>query len=403
MAAYLKKAFRREVTPQEINKYVSIVKAEAAKTGRIDDGYHLAIRASLISPEFLYREIGEGKLSQTEFASRLSYFLTSSAPDAKLMAEAAKGTLFNSEVLRKHTARLLNSFKSTKFIHDFTSQWLDTDLLDSIMPDNKVFRRFNQSHANMMKDEVETHFKMILTKNMSLKEFIDPDFIYTNNLIGKEIYKLKKAPKSESVSKVSIPRGTTQGGLLSMPAVMMATANGVDTEPVLRGVWILENILGSHLPAPPQNVPALPPDTTGAKDPRDKLAKHMGNASCASCHEDIDPMGFVLESFDPVGRWRTHYPSAKKNKTGLKVDTSATMADGTELHDVRDLKMYLVKNPEHFANCLAGKLLEYATGRHLNYREKKMKEEIVARNIKNGNKFHDLMLELIDSPIFKAR
>lgn len=404
MQKYLASVFRRKATSSEIANYTRIIMDEFNETKRIEDGYHLAIRTSLISPDFLYREIGQGKLSQYELASRLSYFLTSSVPDEKLIAAAENERLFNSEIIRSHSSRLIKSFKSTKFIQDFTSQWLDTAVLDFIMPDNKVFRKFNFTHANMMKDEVETHFRAILNKNMSLNEFIDPDFIFTNNVIGKEIYKLNKVPKTQKkLTRVSIPRGSTRGGLLSMPAVMMATANGVDTEPVLRGVWILENILGSHLPPPPQNVPALPPDTSGATDPRDKLAKHMGNASCASCHEDIDPMGFVLESFDPVGRWRTHYPTSNKKAKSLKINTSATMADGTKLKDVRDLKKYLINNPEHFANCLAEKLLEYATGRKLNYKEKMLKKDIVSKNIRNGNKFHDLILALIDSPIFKSR
>jgi len=255
-----------------------------------------------------------------------------------------------------------------------------------------------------MKGEVETTFKEILQKNMSVLEFIDPNFIYTDSVIGKEVYKLKKTPKAGKgkVAKVSIPRGTTQGGILSMPAVMMATANGVDTEPVLRGVWILENVLGTPPPEPPKGVPALPPDTTGAKSPRDKLNKHMASASCKSCHEDIDPMGFVLENFDPVGRWRETYPKVGKGK-GMKIDSSATMPNGTKLNDVRDLKRFLVKNPEYFTGCLARKLMEYATGRHLNYREKKIVNDIVAKNIASGNKFHDLVLDLIDSEVFRAR
>jgi len=402
--SYLSKAFRRNIKPEEVKKYVSFVKQEVNDGRRIEDGLHLVIRASLISPSFIYREQGKGKLSQSELASRLSYFLNSSPPDFKLREKVDSGSLNSSSALRYQAKRLIKSSDANKFIHDFTSQWLDTAVLDTIMPDNKVFRKFNGTHVKAMKGEVETTFKEILQKNMSVLEFIDPNFIYTDSVIGKEVYKLKKTPKAGKgkVAKVSIPRGTTQGGILSMPAVMMATANGVDTEPVLRGVWILENVLGTPPPEPPKGVPALPPDTTGAKSPRDKLNKHMASASCKSCHEDIDPMGFVLENFDPVGRWRETYPKVGKGK-GMKIDSSATMPNGTKLNDVRDLKRFLVKNPEYFTGCLARKLMEYATGRHLNYREKKIVNDIVAKNIASGNKFHDLVLDLIDSEVFRAR
>ena len=404
ISTYLTKVFRRKVKPEEVQKYVGFVKQEVDAGRRIEDGLHLAIRASLISPSFIYREQGKGKLSQSELASRLSYFLTSSPPDFQMRQKADEGILHNSGTLRYQASRLIKSSESKKFIHDFTSQWLDTEKLDTIMPDNKVFKRFNGTHSKAMKVEVETHFREILLKNLSVLDFIDPDFIYTDSTIGKEIYKLKKPPKASKgkVGKVSIPRGTRQGGILSMPAVMMATANGVDTEPVLRGVWILENVLGTPPPEPPKGVPALPPDTTGAKSPRDKLKKHMASASCKSCHEDIDPMGFVLENFDPVGRWRDAYPKVGKGK-GMKVDSTATMPNGTKLNDVRDLKKFLVDNPEYFTGCLARKLMTYATGRQLNYRENKIIEEIVSKNISEGNKFHDLLIDLIDSEVFRAR
>lgn len=404
LGSYLSKVFRRPATVNEIAKYAGFVKQELDAGRRIEDGLHLAVRASLISPSFIYREQGEGKLSQDELASRLSYFLTSSPPDFQLREKADKSDLHNSETLRQQAKRLLKSSESRKFIHDFTAQWLDTDALDVIMPDNKIFRKFNGTHVKAMKDEVETTFREILSKNMSCREFIDPDFIYTNATIGKEIYQLKKLPAGvkKKVARVSIPRGTVKGGILSMPAVMMATANGVDTQPVLRGVWMLENVLGTPPPEPPKNVPALPPDTAGAKDPRDKLKLHMASASCQSCHEDIDPMGFVLENFDPVGRWRDNYPKIGKGKS-LKIDSSATMANGEKLKDIRDLKSFLVDNPEYFTGCLARKLMTYATGRQLNYKEKKIISEIVSKNIASGNKFHDLMIDLIDSEVFRAR
>jgi hypothetical protein len=411
--SYLSKVFRRPATALEVDKYFSLVEQELRKGKRIDEGLHLVIRTSLLSPGFLYREQDLGNLSQYELASRLSYFLTSSAPDSKLMLKANSGTILNDQEYLKEVKRLLDNWSLQEFIQDFTSQWLDTKLLAGIMPDDslfkkfkdkklKQFKKFSNSQRQLMIDEVEMTFKEILTKNLPTSDFIDPNFIFTSKEIGEVIYRLDKS-FSNKVKKYPIQRGSRYGGLLTASAVMMATANGVDTEPVLRGVWLLENIIGMPPPEPPKNVPALTPDTTGAKGPRERLAAHMSNASCASCHEDIDPMGFVLENFDALGKWRTHYSSTSKKKKSLKVDASGVLPNGTKFNDVTDLKKYLVSHPHYFANCLAKKLMTYATGRVLNYLENKLIEDIVAKNISKGQGFKDLFIDLTTSKVFKTR
>ncbi|MCM8533293.1 MAG: DUF1588 domain-containing protein, partial [Lentisphaeraceae bacterium] len=402
---YLTAVFKRPATKSEVSQYFDLAKKGMAGNRSFEDGLHLVVRTSLVSPDFIYREKGSGKFTQHELATRLSYFLTSSAPDSEIIEKVQKGILHNGGTLRYQASRLIDSWASKAFVRDFTSQWLDTKLLSTLMPDPKLFKKFNSRHRANMISEVEMTFEEILKKNLPLKEFIDPDFVYTDASIGKTIYELKqfKNDKIGKVKKVKIPRGTRQGGILSMPAVMMATANGVDTQPVLRGVWILENVLGTPVPEPPKNVPAITPDTTGTVGPREKLLAHMKSPSCSSCHVDIDPMGFVLENFDAVGRWRTHYMGKTKKKKGLKIDPSATMPNGTKLNDVRDLKRFLVENPAFFTNCLAEKLMTYATGRVLNYKEKKIIKEIVAKNISSGNKFKDLLIDLIDSPVFRYR
>ena len=194
-----------------------------------------------------------------------------------------------------------------------------------------------------------------------------------------------------------------------MPAVLMATANGVDTQPVLRGVWVLENILGNPPPDPPNAVPALTPDTRGTNSPKERLAAHMATESCAACHRSIDPLGFVLENFDPVGRWRDHYPkfvekNGKSNRVdGPKIDTSGKLPDGKRLDDIQDLKRWLRNNPEPFARCISEKLLTYATGRPMNYRERTIIKDIVASQAANDYRFRDLLLALIQSDIFRTK
>jgi hypothetical protein len=406
---YLSQAFRRPAKEIEIQQYIKLVQQEVQKGHRLEEGFHLAIRTSLLSPHFLYRENGQGELSEFEFASRLSYFLSSLPPDQKLYQLALQNKLQDPKVLKTQIKNLIQAQHYRKrFIQDFSAQWLDTDLLHTIMPDQKLFKRFKTQHTLSMIEEVTRTFDDILINNKPTNDFIDPDFIYTSSTLGKEIYQLDSIVESKNnqlnhkVIKFPIKRGTRKGGLLSMPAVMMATANGVDTQPVLRGVWMLENIMGMPPPAPPKNVPALPPDTSGIKGPREKLAAHMKSESCASCHEDIDPMGFILENFDPVGRWRNMYP-AKRGLPAFKIDATAELSNGHKFKDISDLKTYLIDNPEIFSTCLAEKLMIYGTGREMNYREMKIIKSIVKENIKKGNKFFDLLTALISSDVFKAR
>jgi hypothetical protein len=178
----------------------------------------------------------------------------------------------------------------------------------------------------------------------------------------------------------------------------MATANGVDTQPVIRGAWVLENILGMPSPPPPKNVPALTPDTRGAKTPRELLAAHTQESSCALCHARIDPVGFVLENYDPVGRWREKWPGK-----AAAIDPSDTLPDGTAVKNPVDFKAWLVANIDLFSTCLAEKLMTYATGRVPNYAEQREIEKLVRANREAGQGFQDLVLDLIDSRTFRAR
>lgn len=411
--AYLSKLFRRPATEDEVSQYVTIVQAEQEASYTLDEGLHLAIRTSLLSSNFLYKESGHStQLEPYELASRLSYFLTSHPPDFKLLAAASAGTLNQPEELLAQTKRFLKDSSRT-FATDFTSLWLDTHLLDTIMPDPQLLRYYTDNYRRSLKEEVILNFLEILTKNESLDHFINPDFLYTNPTIGWELYELEQFSAVEKIEekkrnqaklkRIEIPHDTRYGGLLAMPAIMLATANGVDTQPIIRGVWMLENIIGRPPPEPPKSVPALSPDLAGATTLKERLAAHMADASCASCHEDIDPVGFVFENFDAVGRWRTEYPTAAKKAEPLPVDATGVLPEGTPLNDVTDLKKWLVTNPEHFANCLAEKLMLYGTGREMNYREKKQLEAIVEKNIENGNRFEDLLIALIQSEIFLSR
>ncbi len=426
---FLSTLFRRPARESEIAAYVNLVRRELnlERSDSLNDRLHLAIRTALISPAFLYRSIGPGKLNDHELASRLAYFLTSGPPTARLQKVVAAGRISRQEVLVKEASRLIND----EFAEDFTTQWLGLEKLDNLMPDARLIRNFSEGHRLAMRDEVKLTFQHILKNNLPVSEFIAPDFVFTDPLVGWEIYgidqfkpptktqgKNNKQQRKKNASsfrkgmqQLEVPRDGRAGGLLSMPAIMMATANGVDTQPVLRGVWMLENILGSPPPDPPNAVPALTPDTAGAKSPRERLAAHMSSENCALCHREIDPLGFVLENYDPIGRWRDHYPKyledeeggKSKRIDGLAVDATGTLPSGAELTDVTDLKRILSENPEPFARCISEKLLTYATGRQLNYRERAIVAGIVDQQSVNELRFKDLLLALIDSDIFRTK
>lgn len=399
-------AFRRPATSAQVEKYVALALDHRAAGHRLEDGLHLALRALLCSPNFLYRGQRQGKLDDYDLAARLSFFLTGSPPDASLQKVAAAGKLSEPAALEAQTRRLLKHHRVKNFLSSFTGQWLDLRLLQDIMPDSRLIN-WNEKDLAAIIAETELFVAEILRENHSIETFIDPPFTYLNKRNAR-LYGIKFR-NSDVMTRVAIERGGRHGGILGQASVMMATANGVDTQPVLRGVWLLENVLGDPVPEPPSDVPAVEPDTSGAKSIRELLKKHNSDANCAGCHSKIDPPGFALENFDPVGRWRDFYPVYEKvgdnvvRKDGLPVDATGTMRDGTKLKDVTDLKRYLVENIDVFGNCLAEKLLVYATGRNLGFGERKEVERIVDEVRTAGNGFQDLIVALVLSESFRTK
>lgn len=403
---FLDLAFRRPATVAQLEKYLDIALTHQASGHRFEDGIHLAVRAALCSPNFLYRGQRDGELDDFDLASRLSYFLTSSPPDPTLSKLALSGRLSDPVELEAQARRLLEHNRVKNFLKSFTGQWLDLRLLPDIMPDSRLIN-WNDKDLLAITAETELFVAEILRRNHPIETFIDPDFTYLNKRNAK-LYGIK-FPNSDTMARVDIEPGGRHGGILTQASVMMATANGVDTQPVLRGVWLLENVLGDAVPEPPSNIPAVEPDTSGAKSIRELLDRHTADASCASCHRKIDPPGFALENFDPVGRWRDHYPVYEKvgdkvvRKDGLPVDALGTLHDGTELRDVVDLKRYLVDHIDIFGECLSEQLLTYATGRHLGFGDDKEVERIVKEVRAKGNGFQDLIVALVLSESFRMK
>ena len=411
LSRFLSRVFRRPVQPDMVGGFHQMLKQHQAAGYSFEQGMHLVLRAALMSPRFLYRETTEGPLDDYDLASRLAYFLTSHPPDEKLLALAAKGKLSDAKVLKAQAVRLMPQDQNAPMVRRFTSQWLGTDRLNDIMPDPRL--KFSDDDQRRARQEVEMFFAEIVKKNLPMTNFISPDFTFTSASIAKKIYQLNDDaydPKNKSMQRVTLAREGRYGGILGQAAVLMATANGVDTQPVVRGVWVLENVLGDPPPPPPKAVPAITPDTAGAKTPRDLLAAHTTEDSCAACHRKIDPIGFALENFDAVGRWRDNYPIWSKDKkgrpvssAGAAIDSSGQLPDGTSIADIVDLKRWVTNNVDQFSQCLSEKLITYATGREPNYVERKEIATIVAQNHSAGNGFQDLILALVLSDTFRTK
>lgn len=405
---FLPRLFRRPVDDATRRHYAEIAKRHWAEGHGFNEGMHLLLRSALVSPRFLYRETNPGELDQFDLASRVAYFLTRTAPTNTIVLNARAGKLSDPAVFRKTVDELLPRSPGAAMIRDFTEQWLDTRLLPEIMPDERF--GFSTEEVDLAKSEVEHFFFTMLKENRPLKDFIDPDFITTSKRFAIENYEYEipgeKPVKPETVyttehrkiERLPVPRGGVRGGLLGQSAIMMATANGVDTQPVLRGVWVVENILGIPLPPVPNDVPALTPDTQGAKTPRDMITAHASSPDCRGCHQQIDPVGFVLENFDPVGRWREDWPHIN-----VKIDPTGTLPDGTAIAGYTDLKKWLAGNINIFAECLAEKLMIFGTGRVPSYAEKQELNSIVAKVEKDNGGFRDLLLALMDSKTFRTR
>ena len=408
----LSAVFRREPLPEEISRYSSLVEQQLQQGVEVDTAFHLALRTALVSPQFLYREGSGPGLTDAELASRLAYFLTSLPPDERLRAALADGSLRMPGGLRKEAERLLATPAAQEFVKSFVGQWLGTRNIPNIAPSESL-GPFSSVHARAMIQEPELVFWEILRENRPVADFIAPDFTFTHPVVGKQMYGLdmdpKAAPKEFPMTRVSLPREGRVGGLLGMSGIMMATANGVSTQPVHRGKWVLENVFGDPVPPPPESVPALTPDIRNAKTIREMMAAHTSEPSCAGCHRKLDPPGFLLENFDAIGQWRETYPSrttgaaGKKEEKppGLPVDPHSMLTDGTPLKDVRDLKSYMVAHIDRFGGAITEKLFLYATGRVPRYAERKILRTLSDSIVREKRGFRDLLFEVIESEPFR--
>ncbi|MEM7474136.1 MAG: DUF1592 domain-containing protein [Planctomycetota bacterium] len=396
--AFAERAYRRPVKPPELERYVELVsKLESEGNSRLAS-MQGAYTAMLCSPDFIYLLPDSGKLDEFALASRLSYFLWSSMPDAALMELAREGELSNRVELQQQVERMLQDPKSAAFTRHFPQRWLKLYQLGQMEPDRKGPYGQYFRVKDFLVPQVDAFFSDVLRRNGPVRDFIDSNYTFMNNRLGELIYRQEVV--GESFRKVQL-EDQRRGGLLTMPAVMTVTANGVDTSPIVRGVYVLENILGTPPPPPPPDVEPLSPDLSAAQTIKEQMAIHRDQPACNSCHRKIDPMGFAMESFDPIGRWRDHYPKLdKKAKQGAPIDTAAVLANGREVKDLAEFKAMLLEREADVTRCLTEKLLTYASGRLLESSDRGEVDRIVGELAKNGYRLRDLVHLVVQSDIF---
>lgn len=410
--AFGERAYRRPLTAAD---RASIRKTYERQVGEGATPRQAALdtlKMVLCSPSFLYfseiTDEKDAKLGPYDLASRLSYALWSSPPDQELLAAAASGRLTAPDELRRQSERLLADERVGGFVNGFLESWLNLRDLGGMPPPRESTRvYYAENLPEAMKTEVRLFFRHLLKENGSVRQFLDADYTFADKRLAK-LYNLpeqKTLRIADGFQRVSLAGNRQRGGVLGMAGVLTVSANGVETSPVTRGVWVMENILGVKPPPPPDVVPAIEADVSGATTIRERLAKHRADPACAECHRKIDPLGFSLESFDPIGRWRTTYAKPKaKDAVAPKIDSTGEFSSGEAYADFHEFKSILVAGRKDiFARHLIKQVLSYGTGRHMEPIDEVVIEEIFQAAKKNDYGLRTLIVEALASEIFRSR
>jgi hypothetical protein len=417
LAGFLPKAFRRPVSAEVRQGYVAKV-AERLQAGDcFETAMRWACRAALCSPDFLYLVEPVAKLDDFALATRLSYFLWNSAPDARLMELASSGKLRDTKALRAEVERLLKDPKSQRFIEDFLGQWLKLRAIAANDADKKLYPEFGPYLQDSMVAETRAYFRELLEKNLDARHLVKSDFVMVNEKLAKH-YGIAGVTGSQ-IRRVPLPADCPRGGFLTQGAVLKVTANGTTTSPVPRGAFVMDRIFGQPPEPPPPNVAAVEPDVRGSTTIRELLDKHRNHAACAGCHAKLDPPGFALESFDVIGGYRTRYRSIGEGdpaprggidpfigisfKLGPAVDASGALPDERKFADIREFQALAAADSTLLLKNLAQQLAVYATGRELAFSDRAAIAALVASTQKQGGGVRTLIHELTQSQLFQTR
>ena len=396
LTSLARRAYRRPITPSDVSPLLALFKSAEA-TGTFDDGLAIALQAILVSPDFLFRiesPSGPPALTDDELATRLSYFLWASMPDRELRRAAAAGELHTTRGLETQVHRMLLDDRSRSLVQEFGGQWLQIRALESAAPDKDRFPAFDDYLRISMRRETELFFDRIIKEDRSILDFLDAPWTYLNERLAQH-YQLPGI-EGPAFRRVDLT-GPQRAGVLTQASVLTVSSYATRTSPVLRGKWILENLLNAPPPAPPPGVANLNEATaTAPTSLRQQLEAHRTNATCAACHRRMDPLGFGLENYDAIGAWRD------KDGDGV-IDASGTLPDGRSFHDGDGLRHILAGEQEAFTKALTAKLLTYALGRGLGPSDRRIIRTVARELPTSQYRFSALVLAIVRSPQFQLR
>jgi hypothetical protein len=418
VAGFVRRALRRPATEADIQPFVKLFHTARGAGSSFTESLITAYSGVLCSPAFVTLEERPGPLDDYALASRLSYFLWNSEPDATLRSLADRGQLRNPKELSKQADRMLADPRSKQFVEAFLDYWLDLRKTDITNPDETLYPDYylDDLLTESAIDETRAFFAELINKNLPARNIVASDFVMVNSKLA-ELYGLPDV-KGSAIQRVALPKDSVRGGLLTQASVLKVTANGTTTSPVIRGAWITERILGQPVPPPPPSIPAVEPDIRGATTIREQLEKHRSDPTCKSCHVRIDPPGFALESFDVFGGWRDRYralgegpkvPGFGKNgqpfvfRAALPVDPSGAMPDGRRFKDVREMKRLLLEDERQIARNLVGQLVTYSTGASVRFGDRPKVEAILDSAKTGGYSVKTLIHGIITSKLFREK
>jgi hypothetical protein len=403
VSAVARRAFRRPVTREEMTPYLALM-ARAQQAGdTFDEALAVALQAILVSPDFLFRIEQDHLATETtsvfpvrefELATRLSYFLWSSLPDDPLLDLASRGELRRPGVLEAQVKRMLADPKAQALVEEFGGQWLQFRALESVAPDRDRFPAFDNYLRLSMRQETMRFLEYIVREDRSVLDFLDARYTFLNERLARH-YGVEGVTGPE-FRKVELT-DPQRGGVLTQASVLTVSSYATRTSPVLRGKWILDNLLDAPPPDPPPGVPALDEQEVGtAASLRQQMEAHRADPTCASCHRRMDPLGFGLENYDAIGAWRAmdgRFP----------IDPAGELPDGRTFHQPSELRSILLEDRQDFARALTSKLMTYALGRGLTRADKPTIRRIVSRLPEHDYRFSGLVLEIVTSLPFQNR
>jgi len=405
LTTLMRRAYRRPIAKADLEGPMAFYRSGRAEKD-FDTGIARALSAVLINPEFLFRVEsdpttipagGVYRISDLELASRLSFFLWSSIPDDELLAAAIAGKLSRPEELEKQARRMLADRRSFNLATNFAGQWLRLRNLEAVTPNARLFPDFDDNLRQAFRQETELFFDHVLREDRSVLELIRADYTFLNERLARH-YGIPDVYGSR-FRRVALAPDSNRGGLLRQGSVLAVTSLATRTSPIIRGVWVLGSIYGAPPPPPLPNVPSLDESTVSANlSMRERLAAHRSNATCASCHRTIDPVGFSLEGFNAVGQWRDHEAA-----DDVPIDVSGALPGAGEFRGVAGLEDALMSRPELFAGTLTEKLLTFALGRGIEYYDAPAVRQIVGDAGKDGYRFSSLILGIVKSTPFRMR